>query len=273
MFAKTETHMMDGEVFTEWLKWMQKTVMSEMPEFGQLGPDNRILFILDGHSSRINIDAIKQAKELGIDILIFPGQCTHFLQPWDQIFAAFRKSYRELLMHLAVACESKGGIKINKTQWFGLIDAALYNTFQKTPDILTNAFKMTGLVPLNPSIILDKAPEVQIVAERHQPRMDPVLKGLGPGELKKISIMLRVDDQVARLKKVINSEKLSMLKVSRFITADEWVEKLQERTDAKAIVEATKEARKLAKAQKKVSQGAGGVKKPKEGKKKAPRWV
>ena len=56
-----------------------------------------------------------------------------------------------------------------------------------------------GLVPLNPSIVLDKAPDVQIVAERHQPRMDPVLKGLGPGELKKISIMLRVDDQVASL--------------------------------------------------------------------------
>ena len=74
--------------------------------------------------------------------------------------------------------------------------------------------------------------------------MDPVLKSLGPGELKKISIMLRVDDQVARLKKVNNSEKLNMLKVSRFITADEWVEKFQERTEAKAIVEATKEARK-----------------------------
>jgi hypothetical protein len=53
----------------------------------------------------------------------------------------------------------------------------------------------------------------------------------------------------------------------------EWVEKLQERTDAKAIVEATKEARKLAKAQKKVIKGAGGVKKPKEGKKKASRWA
>ena len=153
-------------------------------------------------------------------------------------------NYRELLMHLAVACESNGGIKINKTQWFGLIDAALYNTFQNAPEILANAFEKTGLVPLTPSIVLDKAPEVQIVAERHQPRMDPVLKGLGPGELKKMSIMLRVDNQVARIKKVNHSEKLNMLKVSRFITADEWVEKLQERTEAKAIVEATKEARK-----------------------------
>jgi len=26
MFAKTETHMMDGEVFTEWLKWMSLTM-------------------------------------------------------------------------------------------------------------------------------------------------------------------------------------------------------------------------------------------------------
>ena len=73
--------------------------------------------------------------------------------------------------------------------------------------------------------------------------------------------------------RINNSEKLNMLKVSRFITADEWVEKLQERTEAKAIVEATKEARKLAKAQKKVSEGAGGVKKTRMRAKKASRWT
>ena len=61
--------------------------------------------------------------------------------------------------------------------------------------------------------------------------------------------------------------------MSRFITADEWVKKLQERTDAKAIVEATKEARKLAKSQEKVSKGDGRVKKPKRGKKKVSRWA
>ena len=129
------------------------------------------------------------------------------------------------------------------------------------------------MVPFNPSKVIDKAPEIQIVAVRHQPRMDPVLKPLGPGELKKINIMLRVDDQVARLKKVNNSEKLNMLKMSRFITADEWVEKFQERTEAKAEAEAAKEARKLAKSQKKVSKGDGRVKKPKRGKKKASRWA
>jgi hypothetical protein len=52
--------------------------------------------------------------------------------------------------------------------------------------------------------------------------------------------MLSVDDQVARLKKINDSEKLNMLKVSRFITADEWVEKFQKRTEAKAEAEAAK---------------------------------
>ena len=135
--------------------------------------------------------------------------------------------------------------------------------------VVHTAFKKTGLVPLNPSIVLEKAPEVQIVAVRHQPRMDPVLKQLGPGEVKKINIMLRVDDQVARLKKVNNSEKLNMLKVSRFITADEWVDKLQEHKEAKAIVEATKEAKKLAKAQNIARKGSGGVKKTRMRAKKA----
>ena len=58
------------------------------------------------------------------------------------------------------------------------------------------------------------------------------------------------------------------------ITTDvEWVEKLEERKEAKGIVEAIKEANKLAKAQKKVSKGIGGVKKPKRGKKKASMWA
>ena len=103
--------------------------------------------------------------------------------------------------------------------------------------------------------------------------MDPVLKQLGPGEVKKINIMLRVDDQVARLKKVNNSEKLNMLKVSRFITADEWVDKLQEHKEAKAIVEATKEANKLAKAQNMARKGSGRVKKTRMRAKRASMWT
>ena len=48
---------------------------------------------------------------------------------------------------------------------------------------------------------------------------------------------------------------------------------MEERKEAKAISDAYKMAWNLAKAQKKVSEGAGGVKKPKKGKKKASRWA
>ncbi len=62
-FLKKDTHFIDGEVFAEMLVEMAKCVP------GGVSPTNRFLLILDGHESRLSVDALKQAKLVGFDIL------------------------------------------------------------------------------------------------------------------------------------------------------------------------------------------------------------
>ena len=52
--------------------------------------------ILDGHSSRANLNALKTAKEFGFHLLILLGGLTHLLQPLDKsLFKAFKQNYKE----------------------------------------------------------------------------------------------------------------------------------------------------------------------------------
>ena len=60
---------------------------------GGASPSYRALWLLDHHGSRLRPAAIEAAKQLGFYILILPGSCTHFLQPWDQIFAPIKAHY------------------------------------------------------------------------------------------------------------------------------------------------------------------------------------
>ena len=65
---------------------------------------NRFLLIADGHESRLNTSAINQARQLSFDVFLLPGNCTHFLQPWDQIFGVCGCAFcRSSAMHRHLA--------------------------------------------------------------------------------------------------------------------------------------------------------------------------
>ena len=57
---------------------------------GGVSPTNKFLLILDGHSSRIHPDCVDVAKELGFDLLLFPGALTHILPSMDDLFGALK---------------------------------------------------------------------------------------------------------------------------------------------------------------------------------------
>ncbi|KAJ8346810.1 hypothetical protein SKAU_G00282110 [Synaphobranchus kaupii] len=47
-------------------------------------PTNKVLLLLDNHSSHCSIPAIQYCKEHGIILLTFPPHCSHKLQPFDR---------------------------------------------------------------------------------------------------------------------------------------------------------------------------------------------
>ncbi|GLC73224.1 hypothetical protein PLESTF_001353100 [Pleodorina starrii] len=93
-FICSKTAMINHEIFAMWLDHFVKHVP------GGVSPENPVLLLADGHSSRLNPDNIAKAKQLGVEILLFPGKCTHELQPCDQIFGGFKTNVsREVRTH------------------------------------------------------------------------------------------------------------------------------------------------------------------------------
>ena len=73
-----ENGWMTGELFQEWLK--------HFVTYAAPSPDNKVLLLLDGHSSHKNYEAVKYAREKGVILMCFPPHCTHRLQPLDVVF-------------------------------------------------------------------------------------------------------------------------------------------------------------------------------------------
>ena len=76
---------MTGELFLSWIKHFKKHVNSSQ--------ENKVLLLLDGHSSHKQLEVLNYAKEHGIVMLAFPPHCTHRLQPLDVAFFGPLKTY------------------------------------------------------------------------------------------------------------------------------------------------------------------------------------
>jgi hypothetical protein len=70
--AKEDSRMMDGRVWVECLQFMASQIK------GGVSPTNKVLLIVDGHTSRLTCEGVDQARELGFEIMVLPGHCTHF---------------------------------------------------------------------------------------------------------------------------------------------------------------------------------------------------
>ncbi|KAJ9520388.1 hypothetical protein QJQ45_000130 [Haematococcus lacustris] len=141
---------MDGSVFPKLLVSMAKQVP------GGVSIRNRVLLILDGHASRFSADTKGTAAALGFDLLILPGQCTHFLQPWDQLFSSVKASHGKLVSGAAQLAGS-GGFRPTLPQRISMIDSALHFSVGFSREPLKRAFAKTGLYPPNKEQLLAAA--------------------------------------------------------------------------------------------------------------------
>jgi hypothetical protein len=111
------------------------------------------LLILDGHGSHITMDFIKLCDKYHILLAIYPPHSTHTLQPLDVVcFSPLAGNYSKVLTkHLH---QSQGLLPFKKGDFFCLFWEAWTTTF--TGKLVLSSFKATGLVPLNPGVILDR---------------------------------------------------------------------------------------------------------------------
>lgn len=80
-----ESGWMTSELFVKWLK--------HFCSHATPSNDNKVLLLLDGHSSHKSLEAVMFAKKNGIILMCFPAHCTHRMQPLDVSFFGPLKTY------------------------------------------------------------------------------------------------------------------------------------------------------------------------------------
>ena len=168
------------------------------------------LLVLDGHGSHVTMDFIKYCDEHKILLAVYPPHSTHTLQPLDvSMFKPLSTAYSNEVS--AFMDRSQGLTSMSKRDFLPLFQAAWQASFKETT--ILNAFKATGISPLNPEVILQRftVPD---------PATDSDSSALSASDWRKMERLLRQvvadqgDRQAKKLSQVLHSSSVqnSLLK-------------------------------------------------------------
>lgn len=138
-----ETGWMTGPVFFQWLQHFQK--------YAKASPTEKVLLIVDGHSSHKYLDALLYAKENGIVLLCLPAHCTHRMQPLDVAFFGPLKTYYD--QQITKWLKAHPGRVVTQFQIGGLLNEAYGKA--ATVQNAAHGFAKTGIYPINPDVFPD----------------------------------------------------------------------------------------------------------------------
>lgn len=148
---------MKDETFIHFLEHFQKHTNAS--------PSNKVLLVLDNHSSHIHINALDFYKTNGIVMLSFPPYCSHKLQPLD------RSVFGPLKTAVNSTCDewirSHPGKRTSIYDIPGILATAM--PLALTQSNIQAGFRTTGIVPFNRHLFteLDFAPA--FVTDRSNP--------------------------------------------------------------------------------------------------------
>lgn len=136
--------------------WMQKEIFERWLEkfiiFTNASKDRPVLLILDGHSTHTkSIELIQMARDNGVILLCFPPHCTHKIQPLDVGFMKPLSTYYD--KEATNWLRNNGGNVITVKQVAEIFGLAYIKATSMSTAI--NAFKKTGIWPLNPDVFTD----------------------------------------------------------------------------------------------------------------------
>lgn len=138
-----ENGYMNSDIFPKWLKHFAK--------YAKPSKQNKVLLLLDGHTSHKSLDALVFAKENGIILFCFPPHCTHRVQPLDVSFFGPLNAYYN--QELTNWLKGHPGRVVTHFQVASLFNAA-YIKAATIPNALSG-FSATGIAPFNDNIFPD----------------------------------------------------------------------------------------------------------------------
>lgn len=142
-----ESGWMTSDLFKQWLEHFVAHVSPTT--------ENKVLLLLDGHSSHKAFDVITYARQHGIILLCFPPHCTHRLQPLDiSLFGPLKGYFNQEATRWL---KNHPGRVITQFQISQLFTPAYQRA--ATVENAASGFLCTGIVPFNP----DKFPDWMFV--------------------------------------------------------------------------------------------------------------
>lgn len=114
--------------------------------------NDRILIILDNHSTHCTVEIIDKARENGIILLTFPPHTSHKLQPLDRtVFGSLKAHYNRAVREWLATNPGKTFNIYNVASVLGKIFSDAFSTRN-----IINGFKVSGIYPLNQNIFTEE---------------------------------------------------------------------------------------------------------------------
>ncbi|XP_074040373.1 uncharacterized protein [Leptinotarsa decemlineata] len=156
IYGCSKTGWINEELFLTWLQ--------HFAEFTHTSVENKMLLILDNHSTHCSAEAYAFCRENGVVMVSLPPHTSHRLQPLDVVFYSPLKSAYKRECDLFM--KSKNLVKITPYDVAELFNKAysLVATIAKA----TSGFKNTGIHPLNPGIFTDEDFLVEDILQKNK---------------------------------------------------------------------------------------------------------
>ena len=141
MYGLIENRWIDMVLFKEWF---------HRHFLCHAGSNRPLLLLLDGHSSH---EAITLARQNDVIIFILVPHTTHKMQPDTAVFGPLKNNWSEACHEYV---QSHPGRVITKYQFSKIFSKAWLKSM--IPGNITGGFKVCGVYPFNPKVILDHDP-------------------------------------------------------------------------------------------------------------------
>jgi hypothetical protein len=215
-FATTQSGWMNRNIFTAWAICF----CSELSFYRMTLPDalrnESVLLVLDGHPSRLNLEALVILDAFDVDVLCLPSHCTHVVQAFDVAVASpLKGSFKEELGKRLREVMATDPARRERTDHlrFRMVEAFL-EAYRKASTRANCAagFRASGMVPFDPNVPLSSQYIMDSNGdEANPPPQGPINSRLLTGEdgLDQIGIQqfghpvdrgqIRIEDVCARL--------------------------------------------------------------------------
>ena len=144
VIAVTDSGYSNTELSLQWLQHFHRhTIKAQKGKY--------ILLIMDNHGSHHSMEFIQFCWDHDIIPFGLPANLTHLLQPLDVVVFQPLKHYHAQALDFLVR---DGITQITKLEFLGFIQQIRKQAFKEST--IRSAFQKTGIIPFNPSIILEK---------------------------------------------------------------------------------------------------------------------